>query len=72
MKIVKDLLVLLIFFSIGDIFFNNIKGRGRALLDKYKERSDRRISGASAHPKYIGMAFIYFFILFIQTRKYTE
>ena len=36
---------------------SEIKGRGIALLREYKERSDRRVSGASAHSIYIGMAF---------------
>ena len=35
----------------------NIKGRDSALLGKYKKRSDRRVSEASAQPIYIGMAF---------------
>ena len=34
-----------------------IKGRGSALLGEYKEQSDRRVSKASVHPIYIGMAF---------------
>ena len=33
-----------------------IKGRGSALLGEYKEKSNRQVSGASAHPIYIGMA----------------
>ena len=34
-----------------------IKGRVSALLGEYKERSYSRVSGVSAHPIYIGMAF---------------
>ena len=37
--------------------YSDIKGCGSALLGEYKERSDRRVSGAPAHPIYIGMAF---------------
>ena len=36
---------------------SSIKGRGSALLGEYKERSDRRVSGASTHPIYIYVAF---------------
>ena len=36
---------------------NDINGRGSALLGEYKELSDRRVSGASAYPIYIGIAF---------------
>ena len=46
-------------FKIIKLIVNNvlIKGRGSALLGEYKERSERRVSGASAHPIYIGIAF---------------
>ena len=34
-----------------------LRSKGSTLLGEYKERSDRRVSVASAHPIYIGMAF---------------
>ena len=43
-----------------------MKGRGSARLGEYKERSDRRVSGASTHPRYIGIAFqtLLFLVIF--------